>query len=333
VTAVAVLGAGAWGTALALAALRTGAATTLVARSPERMAALAGDRENRLRLPGVALPADLALGADPLAVADGRPLIVACPFAHLAATLAPLAGLAPAGTPIAVATKGLDPEGLDGAASVVTRLLPTARVAALSGPSFAGEVAIGLPTALALAGPDPAGLAAIQAVLAQPTLRLYPTDDRLGVEFGGAVKNVLAIACGVADGRALGRNAVAALVTRGLAEMTRLGLAIGARPETLVGLAGLGDLVLTCAGGPSRNHAFGRALGQGFDPARAAVAAGGVVEGAAGARAVTRLARRHGVATPVADAVDGILHRGVTVARAIADLLARPMPGPAAREA
>lgn len=320
---IAVLGAGAWGTALALTFSRHHD-VALWGRDPAHCARLASARENSRYLPGHALPEAVSVRADfPSAVADAELLLVAAPLAGLRDTLQRVAADAPR-VPLVWACKGLEAE---------TRLLPHAIVAqvlgddypcgALSGPSFAVEVARGLPTAVTLASGD-AGLArALVAALNTPRLRLYANDDLVGVEVGGAVKNVLAIAAGISDGMGFGLNARAALITRGLAEIARLGLALGGRRETFMGLAGMGDLILTCTGDLSRNRRVGLALAAGKPLAAILAELGQTAEGVHTAREVEALARQCGIDMPITAAVAGILFDDVAPRTAVEQLLSR----------
>jgi glycerol-3-phosphate dehydrogenase (NAD(P)+) len=300
-----VIGAGAWGTALAEVCARAGLSVTLWAREAEVRASLAAERENRLFLPGVRLSGAIAATGD-LADLAGCDMVLAVPPAqHLRAALTAFAPHAPDGLPVLLCAK--------------------ARPAVLSGPSFAGEVARGLPTAVTLACPDAdLGQALAQAV-AGPAFRPYLTDDMIGAEAGGAVKNVLAIACGVVEGLGLGRSAHAALITRGFAEMTRLAVAKGARPATLAGLCGLGDLVLTCSSPQSRNMSVGLALGAGQSLDQALSGKRSVAEGVATAPAVRALAAALGVQMPICEAVAAVLAGEITLNRAIDGLLSRPL--------
>ena len=325
-----VAGAGAWGTALAASAARAGRQVTLWARDAAQAQAMRATRENARYLPGHALPPDLTLVSGDLpAAAAGRDLVViATPMAALRPTL-----LALAGTPAAVAwlCKGFElaqgeAQGLLGHeiwAQVAPAHLPQARCGVLSGPSFAQEVARGQPTALVAASADAGVRAALVAAFHGPGLRVYANDDVVGVEVGGAVKNVLAIATGLCDGLQLGLNARAALVTRGLAEMTRLGLALGARAETFMGLSGLGDLVLTATGDLSRNRKVGQLLAQGLSLAQAVDSLGHVAEGVYSARTVVRRARHLGVDMPIAEAVVALLDGRLDPAEAVVRLMGR----------
>lgn len=313
--AVAVLGGGAFGTALAVALAAKGP-VALWARDG---AAIAAAGENRRRLPGVRLPAAVTATADLPRAAAAPTLLLALPMQALTGFLADHAGLLD-GRALVACCKGLDLATGEGATALIARACPAATPAVLTGPSFAADIARSLPTALTLACRDPAAGAALQAALATPSLRLYRTTDTTGAEIGGALKNVVAIAAGIAIGAGLGESARAALVTRGHAEMLRLALALGARPETLAGLSGLGDLILTATSERSRNFAHGRALGEGRAPDPAAT-----VEGVATARALGPLAARLGVEMPVAETVDGVCSGRLGVAEAVVRLMSRPL--------
>ena len=325
---VAVLGVGSWGTALAQLLARNGHAVRLWGHDPEEVAPLRHERENRRYLPGIAFPAALTATADLAeALASVDLALVVVPSHAYAATLARLRPLLPAAAGFAWATKGLERDGRflhQVTADVLGAAWPAAII---SGPSFAGEVARGLPTAVTVAATDPAHAARVAALLHGSNLRAYTSSDVVGVELGGAVKNVLAIAAGIADGLGFGANARAALMTRGLAEMTRLGLAAGGQRETFMGLAGIGDLVLTCTDDQSRNRRFGLAIGRGQSAEAACAAIGQVVEGAATVHAALRLARTLGVEMPITEQVDRVLHHGEEPRRAVEILLARdPKP-------
>ncbi|MFO1059720.1 MAG: NAD(P)H-dependent glycerol-3-phosphate dehydrogenase [Dongiaceae bacterium] len=321
---IAVIGAGAWGTALAIAARRAGAPVLLWARRPVRPAALAATRTNAAYLPEVPLDPAIAVAADPAALADAGILLLAVPAQHLRATLLVLAPALPPAAPLVLCAKGIERGTLLLPGEVVDAVLPGRRWAVLSGPTFAAEVARGLPTAITLAAADPDLAAGLAAAIGSATFRPYAAADPTGAMLGGALKNVLAIACGIVMGRRLGDNARAALTARGLAELMRLGRAKGADPATLMGLAGLGDLVLTCTSRQSRNLSLGIALGEGAGLAQALAGARGVVEGAATAGAAVALAARLGVELPIARAVDAVLNAGAEIDATVAALLARP---------
>jgi glycerol-3-phosphate dehydrogenase (NAD(P)+) len=323
-----VLGAGAWGTALAISAGgRHG--VTLWARDPAQAGLMATRRENPTYLPGHALPEGVTVASPqdgaPAALARRHELvIVATPMAGLRGMLA---ALQDCGRPVAWLCKGFEAPltrawGLLGQ-EVHAEVAPQLAGGTLSGPSFAQEVANGQPTALVAASDSPQVREALVAAFHGPAMRVYANDDIAGVEVGGAVKNVLAIATGLCDGLALGLNARAALVTRGLAEMTRLGLALGARAETFMGLSGLGDLVLTATGDLSRNRRVGLALAQGRSVQQALDSLGHVAEGVYSARTVVDRARRLGVEMPIAEAVVELLAGRLAPAQAVAELMGR----------
>jgi glycerol-3-phosphate dehydrogenase (NAD(P)+) len=325
VTRAGVIGAGAWGTALAQVCARAGLSVRLWAFEPEVAAAINAVRENQAFLPGARLEESITATQDPADLADADLVLAAAPAQVLRQTLRRFAGVLPAGGPVVLCAKGVEAGSLKLMSQVLAETLPGARPAVLSGPSFADEVARGLPTAVTLAAADPALAEIVARRLASPVFRPYVSDDMIGAEAGGAVKNVLAIACGVVQGRGLGASAHAALITRGFAELTRLAVALGGRAETVAGLCGLGDLVLTCSSPRSRNMSLGLALGRGSTVAQALAAGRGVAEGAATAPAVRTLAARLGVETPICDAVSAILAGEIAVDAAIAGLLARPL--------
>lgn len=323
-TALSVLGGGAWGTALAQVAAMAGRQVHWWVRDPAQVAAIHVARRNTAVLPDIPINPAITVTAD-LDLAAAAPLILAVvPAQALRSVLVRLAPYSAPGTVIVVCAKGVEQGSLALMTEVLAETVPQARPAVLSGPGFAKDVAKGLPTATTLACMDPALGAQLVATLGLPTFRPYLTDDLIGTEVGGAVKNVLAIACGISEGRGLGEGARAALITRGFAEMCRLGVAMGARLETLNGLCGLGDLVLTCVSRSSRNTALGVALGQGT-PLKEALAGGrGVAEGAASAPAVVALAARHGIDMPISRAVAAVLDGSLLVDAAMAQLLSRP---------
>jgi glycerol-3-phosphate dehydrogenase (NAD(P)+) len=322
---VGILGAGAWGTALALTAARAGRRATLWAHDPVVAEAINAEGENAAYLPGVKIgPSVRATGEiGELLACD---LILAAPPAqHMREVLGRFAPFARPGLPVALCAKGIEQGSLKLMTEVLAEALPEASAAVLSGPSFAIDLARGLPVAVTLACGDEDCSERIARALATPTFRPYLSTDLVGAEAGGAVKNVLAIACGVVEGRNLGRSAHAALITRGFAEMTRLAVALGARPETLAGLCGLGDLVLTCSSPQSRNMSLGLALGQGQSVTQALAGKRTVAEGASSAPAVRALASRLGVETPICEATAALLAGETDVAGAIESLLSRPL--------
>lgn len=327
-----VAGAGAWGTALAAAAAAAPARheVTLWGRDAQQMAEMQAGARNQRYLPQCRLPAALHLSAAPLPPLAGQAdlVIVATPMAALRATLSSLAHLS---VPVAWLCKGFERVD-DGAGperfgllshEVAAEVAPTLQCGALSGPSFAREVADGMPTALVAASVNAAVRQALVDALHGPNLRVYANDDIVGVEVGGAVKNVLAIATGLCDGLHLGLNARAALITRGLAEMSRLGLALGARAETFMGLSGLGDLVLTATGDLSRNRQVGLLLAAGQGLQQAVDSLGHVAEGVYSARTVVQRARRLGVEMPISEAVVALLDGRLQPVEAVATLMGR----------
>jgi len=320
---IAVFGAGAWGTALALA-FHGPHSVVLWARNPARIEAMRRERENRRYLPGVALPDTLELTDDFAAAARGADLhLVVTPLAGLRDTVRRLQQIQPK-TPLVWACKGLEAGSGRLPHEIVAEELGTdAPCGVLTGPSFAAEVARGLPTAITLASRDDAFIERWLPALHQPVLRIYANTDLIGAEIGGAIKNVMAIAAGVCDGLGLGLNARAALITRGLAEIARLAVALGGRPETVMGLAGMGDLILTCTGDLSRNRRVGLALAQGKTLDDILGELGQVAEGVSTAREVAALAARHRVDMPLSEAVDALLHRGLSAEQALDRLLAR----------
>jgi len=322
---IGIIGAGAWGTALAVTVARAGAAVRLWARESEVADSVNRRHENELFLPGIQLGDGIQATTALDELAQGADLLlVVVPAQHVRATLRSLGKSIIPGTPVVIATKGIEIATGALMGDVVEAALPGHPQAVLSGPTFAIEVARGLPTAVTLASRDPALGAALVRRLGTASFRPYLSDDPIGCETGGSVKNVLAIACGIVTGRGLGDNARAALITRGLAEMTRLAVAMGGRPETLMGLSGLGDLVLTCTAMQSRNCSLGAALGEGRTLDAVQAERRSVAEGVDTATAVAALARRLGVEMPIVAAVEAILHQGAAIDDEIRRLLARP---------
>ncbi len=324
---LAVIGAGAWGTALAITAGRSSKAqaVSLWAHEPDVPAAINGRHANELFLPGAEIPPVVRATNDLAEAAAGaEALLVAVPAQYVRGVASALAPHLPAAAPLVICAKGLDLETGRLMYEILADLCPQARLAVLSGPTFAAEVAAGKPTAVTLACADQNLGAALAATIGSTTFRPYLSADLVGTQIGGAVKNVMAIACGIVEGRRLGDNARAALMTRGLAEMMRFGAALGGRPETLMGLSGLGDLALTCNSQQSRNMSLGIALGKGVSLAEALAGKRAVVEGVASAAAVLRRAQSVGVEMPIVAAVNGILHRGADISGTIAALLERP---------
>ncbi len=317
-----ILGAGAWGTALAVIAERAGAEVTLWPRRSVQAATLFARRENLLHLPGVALAPSIRIAPAIETALEADAVLVALPAQHLREHLAPLAW--PSGLPAVLCAKGLERETLRTMPEVMAGIQPKAPLAVLSGPSFAGEAARGLPTAVVIAGPDSVLVSSLASALAAPGFRPYVSDDLLGVALGGAVKNVLAIGCGIVVGRGLGENARAALLTRGLVELARLVGAAGGRRQTAMGLSGAGDLLLTATSHQSRNASLGEALGQGRRLDEVLAERQSVAEGVESAAAVVALARRHGIEMPICQSVATILAGGDIDAE-LRRLLARPL--------
>ncbi|MBM3648404.1 MAG: NAD(P)-dependent glycerol-3-phosphate dehydrogenase [Alphaproteobacteria bacterium] len=318
---IGIVGGGAWGTALACLARRAGRRVTLWSRDPAVARAIAQARTNSVYLPGLPLADGIDAASDLAALASCDAVLLVCPAQAVRTVAARLAGR----SPIVVCAKGIEASSGLLMPEVLAEVLPGRPVAMLSGPSFAEEVVRGLPTAVSIATAD-AGLGRdLAAALAAGAFRPYWTDDVLGVALGGAVKNVLAIAAGIVEGRGLGYNAAAALITRGFAEMARLGGALGAELSTLTGLSGLGDLVLTCHGPLSRNRSLGMALGRGEALSQVMAGRRQVVEGQATAPAVLARAGRLQIEMPICAAVDAILHRGADLDGTIRALLARPL--------
>jgi glycerol-3-phosphate dehydrogenase (NAD(P)+) len=320
-----VIGGGAWGTALAQVCARAGLETVLWAREPEVVADVNALHENRLFLPGVALDEGVRASHDFVDLARSDLLLAVVPAQHLRSALTSFSGMIEKGLPVVLCAKGIEQGSLKLMTEVLAETAPQATPAVLSGPSFAGEVARGLPTAITLACPDEALGRDIAEAIATPTFRPYTATDMIGAEAGGAIKNVLAIACGIVEGRGLGRSAHAALITRGFAELTRIAVALGGEAETVAGLCGLGDLVLTCSSPQSRNMSVGLALGRGETLEAALAGKLSVAEGVASAPAVRQLAKKLGVEVPICEATAAILAGEIDVDTAIRGLLARPL--------
>jgi glycerol-3-phosphate dehydrogenase (NAD(P)+) len=315
---VAVIGAGAWGTALAGVATRAGRKVTLFARDPAATAQMKASRQNP-RLPGMPLDPRLEVTGDLAHAARADVILIATPAQHLREAVTAIASHLDKDTPVIACAKGIERDSHKFMTEVIAEAAPQATPAILSGPSFADDVARGLPTAVTLAARDEELARALVQALGSSTFRPYHTTDIRGVEIGGAAKNVLAIASGIAVGRKLGASAQAALTTRGFSELVRLGQACGARGETMVGLSGLGDLILTCSSLQSRNFALGIALGRGEAPPP-----GKLAEGEFTAPVLTELAASKQVDMPVSSAVAAILRGAITIDAAIEGLLTRP---------
>jgi len=320
-----VIGAGAWGTALAQVCARAGLDVVLQAREPDVVASVNANHENGLFLPGVALDPTIRASHDAADLADCDLILAVAPAQHLRASLAAFAPHARVGVPVLLCAKGFEQGSLKLMTQVLAETVPQAAAAVLSGPSFAAEVARGQPTAVTLACPDRDLGAALAEAIATHTFRPYLAHDMIGAEAGGAIKNVLAIACGIVEGRGLGRSAHAAVITRGFHEMTKLAMALGGHAETVTGLCGLGDLVLTCSSSQSRNMSVGLALGRGQTLEQALSGKLSVAEGVASAPALKALAAKLGVETPICSAVEDILSGALEVDAAIEALLSRPI--------
>ena len=325
-TRVGIIGAGAWGTALALSVVRAGHAAWLWAREPALVAAMREKRENVRYLPGVPLPEQVHPTDDLKEAASCGLLLLVTPAQATRAMLRRLRAEAGRGAgPLVLCAKGIEQGTGRFLSQIVDEELPAAEPFVLSGPSFAAEVARGLPAAVTLAGRDIGRARALARELAHRAFRIYSSDDVIGVQLGGALKNVLAIACGIVDGKGLGDSARAALLTRAFAEMRRFGQALGARPETLTGLSGLGDLMLTATSTQSRNYSLGRELGQGRALADILAERITIAEGVHTAQVVTKLAQEHGIDMPISESVQRIVSGASDTDAEIARLLSRPL--------
>ena len=324
-TRIAVIGAGAWGSALACVARRAGHDTTLWAREPDVVDSINAGEGNPTYLPdfdledGIVATNDIAQAA-----AEAKAVLLVVPSQFLRAVATTMAPNLAANVPVVLCAKGIEHGTLALMTDVAAETLPEAPIAVLSGPTFAREVAAGSPTAVTLACADATLGQALVDMIGTPYFRPYLSDDPVGAEIGGAVKNVLAIACGIVTGKKLGDNTRAALITRGLAEMARLGLAKGGKPETLMGLSGLGDLTLTCNGPQSRNMSLGMALGEGRALDDILAERKSVAEGVFNAESVTALAASLGIEMPICAAVDQVINHGADIDATIAGLLSRP---------
>ncbi len=322
---IGIIGAGAWGTALAANAARAGRDAVLWAREAEVVEAVNETRENAVFLKGIPLPDGMRATTDLAEACSADAVLVVTPAQYVRASTSDMAAHLGDDTPVVICAKGIERERLNLMSEVVVETLPGRPLAALSGPTFAAEVARGLPTGVTLAAEDEGIADRLITAVGTTTFRAYRSDDIVGAEIGGAVKNVLAIACGISEGRGLGDNARAALITRGLAEIVRLGRAKGAKAETLMGLCGLGDLTLTCNAMQSRNFSLGHALGTGQALSDILSSRNTVAEGVFSADAVVALAAKLDVETPICVAVDSIINQGADIDLAIARLLDRPV--------
>jgi glycerol-3-phosphate dehydrogenase (NAD(P)+) len=324
VARVAVAGTTSWGTTLAVLLARGAHDVLLWARSEAEAQLLQSERENPRHRPGLRFPGCLEVIARTERLAETEMLVLAVPSAALRANLERLSPHIRPGATLLSATKGIEPETCLRVSEVVAECgIEPERILALSGPNFAGEIAAGLPAASVVAGSDPARVRRVQALLNGPSFRVYSSDDVCGVELCGSLKNLLAIACGISDGLGYGENAKAALITRGLAEITRLGLAAGARATTCLGLAGIGDVILTCQSNLSRNRRLGLALAGGLSLKDALASVEGVVEGAVTARATPLLAKRFGVEMPICEGLYRVLYEGLDPREAVSELMSR----------
>lgn len=323
VARVGVVGGGAWGTTLAMVALRAEMTASLWVREPDVAKSINNTNRNPF-LPGVKLDPRIRAATELAALRDSDAFLLAAPAQHLRTVCRGLRPHVRPGAPLVICAKGIEENTGKLLSEVVADEIPGAPLAVLSGPTFAPEVARGLPAAVTLACTDAAIGKVLVEALGTPAFRPYLSSDIVGAQVGGGVKNVLAIACGIVSGRKLGDNARAALVTRGLAEIQRLGRVLGAQAATLMGLSGLGDLVLTCTSEQSRNFSLGFALGRGQTVEQVLATRSSVAEGVSTAAAVVTLAARLGIEMPISAAVDAIVHRGVAIEQAIQELLARP---------
>lgn len=322
---VAVVGAGAWGTALAQAMARAGKSVTLWAREQALADKMRLSRENDLYLPSVRLDDRIHPTANYADLADHDVILMVTPAQFLRSVGAEIAPYVAKGTPILIASKGIELESLELLSTVAEEVFPEAEIGIISGPTFAIEVALAKPAAITLALPDQELANHLARELSSKSFRIYSTNDVVGAQIGGAIKNVLAIACGIIHGRGLGENARAAILTRGLYEISKLSEKMGGRPETLMGLSGLGDLTLTCSSQQSRNMSLGTRLGQGETLEEILGSRRSVSEGVYTAKAATDLAEKTGTNMPICAAVKAILHDGADLDRIITDLMSRPI--------
>lgn len=319
---IGVIGAGAWGTALAQVVASNGDEVRLWAREPEVVDSINTRRENSLFLPGIHLSESVRASSDLAWVGEAGPILVVVPTQFIRSVLSQLPRH---GQTLIFCAKGIEASSLQFPVDIARETIDGSEIAVLSGPTFAHEVAAGLPTAVTVAAEDIAIAQELSALLARPTFRTYASSDVIGAEIGGAVKNVLAIACGVVEGMGLGLNARASLISRGFAEMSRFGIALGARPETLAGLAGLGDLVLTCTSTNSRNFSLGKGIGEGARAEDLMADRRTVAEGAFTAPVLRRMAEQHGVEMPIVGAVCALLDGSASARDAAEMLLSRPL--------
>ena len=323
-TRAAVIGTTGWGTTLAVLLARNGHETLLWARSAHEAETLALARENQRHRPGLLFPDSLSVDHALDGLAGAELVILAVPSSRMRENLERIGGAIDRDASVVSAAKGLEIDSLLRMSQLLSAAgVDESRVLALSGPNFASEIAAGLPAATVIAGSDASRTSQAQAIFSGPALRVYTSDDVTGVEIGGALKNVVAIACGLSDGLGYGENAKAALITRALAEITRLGVALGARPLTFLGLAGIGDLILSCESNLSRNRRAGLAVARGASLAEALAASEGVVEGVVTARCIPGLVARTGVEMPICAALYSVLYEGKPPQQAVVELMSR----------
>ena len=323
---VTVIGAGAWGTALACCAHRAGNTVTLWARRSEQVNAMQSSGQNQRYLPDITLPESLNITYDmAMAVQNTSLILLVVPSVHLRATCAQLAGYIAPHTPLLICAKGVEDKTHKLMSTIASEEITNCPIGVLSGPNFAHEIALGLPAATTLAMADETLGKQLSHMLSHATFRPYWSDDVIGAEIAGAVKNVIAIACGIIQGRQMGDNAKATLITRGLAEMNRLSIAVGGKAETMMGLSGIGDLILTCGAMQSRNMSLGYALGQGETLESILQSRNGVTEGVKNAQTIMDLANHLNIEMPIVSAVNDTLHNGVSIDNAIKNLLSRPL--------
>jgi len=322
---ISVIGAGAWGTALAMVGVRAGRELVLQAREVEVVTSINDAHENTVYLPGFKLNPAIRAVTDPAeAVSGADAILLVTPAQHVRAMAKTLSGALAHNTPVVICAKGIERKTSALMTEIISEVLPGAPLAVLSGPTFAAEVASDMPTAVTLACKDKDLGEQLTTALATPHFRIYRSDDLIGTEIGGAVKNVLAIACGIVEGRNMGDNTRAALITRGLAEIVRLGVAKGAKAQSLMGLAGIGDLTLTCTALQSRNYSLGVALGEGLALDDILGERNSIAEGVFTAASVTGLAVELGIDIPICTAVNDILNKGADIDKTISELLNRP---------
>lgn len=325
---IAIIGDGGWGTALGLALLRNGHSVRIWGPFPDYIDRVRANRENKDYLPGVSLPPELEWTADRAHAVDKATVVVlAMPTKYFRTVLTSFSGLIPASSRVISVAKGLDSTDFHRMTEVAEDILKAGPVAALSGPSFAAEVARGAPTAVVIASQEASLAQSLQTVFNSQKFRIYTSDDVIGVELGGTLKNVIAVGVGICDGLGLGHNARAALVTRGLAEITRVGVAMGARADTFAGLSGMGDLVLTCTSRLSRNYSVGERMGRGEKIADILAGMKQVAEGVENSATACALSKHLSVPTPIAMEVHAMVHEGKTPQAAVESLLGRdPKP-------